>query len=434
MTEDSRFATGIFGLPTGRPTNDSQARDPLEVLASEFVAALRKGAEPQIEAVAAAHPELAAEIQELFPLLTAMEGWKAYRETTSYEHRSLETLPGGQFGDFRIVREIGRGGMGVVFEAEELNTARRVAIKVLPYLKSDARRALFQREASTAARLWHPHIVPVYNFGEHNGLCYYSMRLVRGVSLNWVIDRLGGHSGVVAAGDVSHGFDADTEDRHGESGDETSTPSPPGGLPIVAWRIARNSWFEIARVGAQVADALAFAHANGIVHGDIKPGNLLLDPAANVWVTDFGLSRNQGEPLEQASSGMAGTLRYLAPEQLSGRADVRADVYALGVTLFELSTRTPAFGTAELAVLTDPLRRPELPPARGVNPKIPRDLEAIILKAAAKDPAARYDSAASLRDDLLRFLAARPVRARGAAGWLRLLFRSGKATLPPTHL
>jgi hypothetical protein len=165
MTEDAQFATGIFGLPTGRPADGAHGRDPLEVLASEFVAALRQGEEPGIDALAASHPDLAVEIQDLFPLLTAMEGWKTYRETTSYEHRSLDTLPGGQFGDFRVIREIGRGGMGVVFEAEELNTARRVAIKVLPYLKSDSRRALFQREASTAARLWHPHIVPVYSFG-----------------------------------------------------------------------------------------------------------------------------------------------------------------------------------------------------------------------------------------------------------------------------
>jgi serine/threonine protein kinase len=316
--------------------------------------------------------------------------------------------------------------MGVVFEAEELNSARRVAIKVLPFLKSDARRALFQREASTAARLWHPHIVPVYSFGEHQGLCYYSMRLVRGVALNWVIDRLSGRQGAVAACDVSHGFENATEkptdEWKGEQLDEPQSPLPPGKLPLVTWRIARNSWFEIARIGAQVADALGYAHANGIVHGDIKPGNLLLDSAANAWVTDFGLSRNQSEPLEQASSGMAGTLRYLAPEQLSGHVEVRTDIYSLGVTLFELSTRKSAFASADFAALTDPLRRPELPRARQVNPKIPRDLEAIVFKAAAKDPAARYDSAASLRDDLLRFLAARPVRARGAAGWLRLPF------------
>jgi len=422
MTEDLRFSIGIFGLPTGRPSDGTHDRDPLEVIASDFVKALRQGEKPEIDAFAAAHPELAAEINDLFPLLAAMEGWKAYRETTSYEHRTLDILPGGQFGDFRIVREIGRGGMGVVFEAEELNTWRRVAIKVLPYLKSDARRALFQREASTAARLWHPHIVPVFSFGEHKGLCYYSMRLVRGVALNWVIARLSGHQGEIAASDVSRGFEATAGDAPGEPGGKPPREFPPGRLPIVAWRIARNSWFEIARVGAQVADALSYAHSNGIVHGDIKPGNLLLDSAANAWVTDFGLSRNQSEPLEQASSGMAGTLRYLAPEQFSGRIDARTDIYALGVTLFELSTRTPAFGAVDLATLTDPLRRPELPKARQVNPKVPRDLEAIVLKAAAKDPAARYESAANLHDDLVRFLGARPVRARGMAGWFRLPF------------
>jgi serine/threonine protein kinase len=422
MGDDAQFATDIYGLPSGRATNGAQERDPLEMLASDFVAALRRGEEPGIEAIAAAHPELSAEIHDLFPLLQAMEGWKAYREVTSYEHRSLDTLPGGQFGDFRIIREIGRGGMGVVFEAEELISSRRVAIKVLPFLKSDARRALFQREASTAARLWHPHVVPVYNFGEHKGLCYYSMRLVRGVALNWVIDRLSSHQGAVAASDVSQGFEGIAEEPDGHAGDQPHGRFPPGRLPIVAWRIARNSWFEIARIGVQVADALQYAHANGIVHGDIKPGNLLLDAAADAWVTDFGLSRNESEPLEQASSGLVGTLRYLAPEQFSGHIDARTDVYALGVTLFELSTRTPAFGAADRSMLVDPERRPELPSARQVNPKIPRDLEAIVFKATAKDPAARYESAASLRDDLLRFLAARPVRARGAAGWFRLPF------------
>jgi eukaryotic-like serine/threonine-protein kinase len=421
MTEDSRFATDIFGLPSGRATHGAQERDPLELLATEFVAGLRQGAEPAIESLVEAHPELAAEIQDLFPLLTAMEGWKTYRETTSYEHRSLETLSGGEFGDFRVIREIGRGGMGVVFEAEELRTARRVAIKVLPYLRSSTRRALFQREASTAARLWHPHIVPVYNFGEHEGLCYYSMRLVRGVGLNWVIDRLSGHQGSVVADDVSQGFEA-------AAAKPTSNPlvgtldGPPGQLPLVAWRIARNSWFEIARIGAQVADALEYAHINGTIHGDIKPANLLLDAAANAWVTDFGLSRNQNEPREHAPAGPGGTLRYLAPEQLSGHVDVRTDIYALGVTLFELSTRTPAFESADLARLTDPLRRPQLPRARQVNSKIPRDLEAIILKATAQKPSDRYAAAARLREDLLRFLAARPVRARGTAGWLRLPF------------
>jgi eukaryotic-like serine/threonine-protein kinase len=419
MADDAQFATDIYGLPTGRPTHAAQGREPLEVLASDFVAALRQGADPGIEEIANEHPELAAEILDLFPLLAAMEGWKAYRETTSYEHRSLDMLPGGRFGDFKVVREIGRGGMGVVFEAEELITARRVAIKVLPFLKSGTRRALFQREAQTAARLWHPHIVPVYSFGEHEEMCYYSMRLVRGVALNWVIDHLSGRQGAVMAADVSEEFEAMPAHPDNQSNGKPLDKRSAGALPLVAWRIARNSWFDIAKIGAQVADALEYAHANGIVHGDIKPGNLMLDSAANIWVTDFGLSRNEGE---QASTGIAGTLRYLAPEQLSGPGDARADIYALGVTLFELLTRASAFASVDSASLTDARRRPELPRARQINSKVPRDLEAIVAKAAAKDPALRYASATLLREDLLRFLAARPVRARGPAGWFRLPF------------
>jgi serine/threonine protein kinase len=223
------------------------------------------------------------------------------------------------------------------------------------------------------------------------------------------------------ASDVCEGFEAAATKATSNSSAETQE-SGAGKWPLVAWRIARNSWFEIARIGAQVADALEYAHVNGTVHGDIKPANLLLDSSANAWVTDFGLSRNQNEPLEHVTSGPGGTLRYLAPEQWSGQVDVRTDIYALGVTLFELSTRTPAFGSAALAWLTDHVRRPDLPRARQINSHIPRDLDAIICKATAKDPDARYPTAACLREDLLRFLAARPVRARGAVGWLRLPF------------
>ncbi len=191
MTDESaNFEPGIYGLPVERPTPIPSGRDPVEVLASEFLESLRGATRPDIEAYVKKHPELAEQIRELFPVLAALEDWKAYRERTSFEHRSIETLTNELFGEFCIVREVGRGGMGIVFEAREQSTARRVAIKVIPFLESKRLRESFEREARTAARLRHNHIVPVYAYGRHDGLSYYVMRLIEGVGLDWMIRQL----------------------------------------------------------------------------------------------------------------------------------------------------------------------------------------------------------------------------------------------------
>jgi eukaryotic-like serine/threonine-protein kinase len=304
MTDQQlNFDGAIYGLPRGRPVGGVCGREPLEVLASQFVDALREHQRPSIQEYARQHPALAAEIEELFPLLAAMEEWKLFRQRTSFDHRSLTTPGNPQFGDYQVIREIGRGGMGIVFEAEERPSMRRVAIKVLPFLSSSQRRERFEREAQTAARLRHPHIVPVSRFGEHDGLCYYVMPLIRGVGLDWVIANLSGKKGAVEAKDISAGFEnaggtaADLRPARDETHwnravlEESLSPTqqdPPdhGRFGAFSAGISRNSWREFARIGAQVADALHYAHLQGTLHRDVKPANLLLDGCGNVWVTD----------------------------------------------------------------------------------------------------------------------------------------------------
>lgn len=418
------FDTAIYGLPSQRTTDADQGRDALELLASRFLDELRRGQEPGVEAYAESYPDSADEIRELFPLLAAMEGWKSYRERHLFEHRTLKTLPNDRFGDFQIVREIGRGGMGIVFEAVAPRCARPVAIKVLPFLKTSTLRQKFEREAQTAARLRHRHIVPVHRFGEHEGVCYYVMPLIEGVGLDWVIDRLSGPQGAIDPRDIARRI-APVVPSQEPACDLPRVPRPTSNDATVAdeyettWRLTRNSWFDIARIGAQIADALHHAHSHGILHRDIKPANLLLDARGEIWVTDFGLAQSTETLVDGEHLTAAGTLRYLAPEQFEGRVDAQSDIYSLGLTLFELSTRTRAFPAPDRKSTIDLILNSALPRPRSLNPRIPRDLEAIVIKATARDASLRYRSAAELWADLVRFLHRRRVHARGALGWLR---------------
>jgi eukaryotic-like serine/threonine-protein kinase len=420
MTTETRdFEAGFYGLPVEQPVPRRSGREPLELVASEFLGALRSARRPEIGEYVRRHPELGDEIRELFPILAALEDWKFYRERTSFEHRSLGTLTNELFGNFRIVREVGRGGMGIVFEAQEQTTARRVAIKVIPFFQSSRLRESLEREARTAARLRHPHIVPVFAFGEHDGLCYYIMRLIEGVGLDWVIRQLESQP-VVLPRHIAAQFAAPLEgyDRPSEDGkralraESTSDFMTVDESPGFAAGLRRDSWSEIARIGAQVAHALHYAHQRGTLHRDIKPANLLLDADGRIWITDFGLAHSPEALAAHDSSRPAGTLRYLAPEQLSGRVDFRSDIYSLGVTLFEMLTRKPAYQARDRQSLVAAITQSALPRPRSLNAQIPRDLEAVILKATAKEPASRYASAVELWADLMRFLKGQRVKAR----------------------
>ncbi len=428
------FEPAIYGFPVRNPADAAHGREPLEVLASEFIDAVRQGRNPEIDAYVARNPELAGEIAELFPLLAAMEGWKAFRTRTSLEHRAISILASERFGDFRILREIGRGAMGIVFEAEEISSRLRVAVKVLPFLTTTELRERFEREAQTAARLKHPNIVPVSNFGEYDGLCYYVMQLVRGAGLDWLIQQLSGRRGVVFPHDILAQFAVGGRISQEEPSEEFGVEGPPSEKKSAAKSagsqagdeedasfangLGRDSWLLFAQIGEQIAGALEYAHARGTLHRDIKPANVLLDADGRIWLTDFGLAKETGELIEDTAAHPAGTLRYIAPEQFSGTIDVRSDIYSLGVTLFELLTRTSLFASEDRNSLVSQILQSPIPRVRDRNTWVPRDLDAVVARAMAKDPTHRYQTAKELRTDLVRFLNGQRVHARGVMGWL----------------
>jgi serine/threonine protein kinase len=367
----------------------------LAEMAEEFAARWRRGERPEVEEYAARAPALAERVRALFPTLMLLEGLAAAAPAEPTPRAEMPR-PGETFGAYRVGGEIGRGGMGVVYEAEQISLGRRVALKVLPLRGGDsgARLERFLREARTAASLHHGNVVPVFDVGQCGGVPYYAMQLIDGVSL----DRLG------------HAAPAPTT----AEGDEQAVQAPAAAAVRVPQGQERFRW--AADVGRQAAEGLAHAHQRGVIHRDIKPSNLMIDARGNVWITDFGLARRLEEDVALTASGqVVGTPRYASPEQAAAAkrpVDHRTDVYSLGATLYELVTRRPAFdGPTPLDVLLSILERQPVPP-RKLDPAIPRDLETIVLKAMSKRPEDRYQTAHEMAEDLRRFLDGEPVRAR----------------------
>ena len=301
--------------------------------------------------------------------------------------------------------------MSIVYEAEHESLARRVALKVLaPRLSEDARaRARFEREARTVANMHHSNIVPLFEVGEDDGRCFIAMQLIAGRSLDRLIHEM----------------------RTARPDEITDSVEPQGGKSVAsesATEIIRADMLSstsdqfaaksgqhqqvrtIARIGLQAASALAYAHKRGIVHRDIKPSNILIDDNGVAWLTDFGLAKAGDDGVSQ-SGDIIGTLRYMSPERFQGTCDGSADVYALGLTLYELLTLRPAFEAADYLELIHVITNRELVTPRSVNRHIPVDLETIVLKAADKDPTARYSSE-EMAKDLRRFLGGEPIAAR----------------------
>ncbi|HLW66300.1 MAG TPA: serine/threonine-protein kinase, partial [Gemmataceae bacterium] len=311
-------------------------------------------------------------------------------------------------GDFRIIREVGRGGMGVVYEAEQLSLGRRVALKVLPYAATMDPRHLqrFRNEARAAASLHHEHIVPVHAVGNERGVHFIAMQFIEGVTLAQVIREL--HSPTTPA---------NTGDPTGEfiPAAGTSSTLAAAGLSTENGRRGLEFYRSVAKLMIQAAKALEHAHSMGVVHRDVKPGNLMIDSSGKLWVTDFGLARFGTDADLTMSGDFVGTLRYMSPEQAlahHGLVDHRTDVYALGATMYELLTGKPAVSGEDKQEILRQIAFEELVAPRQGDNSIPADLEVIVLKALEKTPEDRYATAQELAEDLRRHLENRPIAAR----------------------
>jgi serine/threonine protein kinase/WD40 repeat protein len=430
-------------------SNPQSETDRVESLAEDFVDRYRRGERPSVTEFARGHPDLAVRIRDLFPALVVME------ELGSVGGASADSRPGlldaavasvpQQLGDYRILREVGRGGMGVVYEAVQESLGRHVALKVLPSRGrlDPTHLERFRREARAAAHLHHTNIVPVFGVGQHDGTHYYAMQFIAGQGLDQVLGELRR---------LRHAFKAQKRPA-GEAGgdDDANAPAPArtlllgtsdtslkidgfesgesatkavrtpvrltessAGVSTTGLRdpTERQFFRSVAQVGLQVAEALAYAHRQGIFHRDVKPSNLLLDARGTVWVTDFGLAKAEGAQELTMPGDVVGTLRYMAPERFKGRSDGRGDVYSLGMTLYELLTLRPAFEAPDRAGLMEKILHAEPPRPRKLDPLVPRDLETVVLKAIAREAGERYASADAMGEDLRRFLADRPILAR----------------------
>ncbi len=385
-----------------------------------------------------------------------------------------------ELGDYRIGRELGRGGMGIVYEATQLSLRRTVALKVLPFaaVLDHQQVTRFRNEAHAAASLHHPNIVPVFAVGSERGVHYYSMQLIDGHTLEQAIKELLTGSRLSTTWSKSDLESRRCRSKQSSSDQDRSEPSllpprPPSAADHQSTLIApeadgeenesasassavesKTSRAPSMRCGAPtdhaklagstdngltdagttvrtirnrnfiqssvqlmicVAEAIDFAHQQGVIHRDIKPSNLLIDAGGKVWVADFGLARVRGLGDLTAEGKVMGTARYMSPEQIAGRRqeiDHRTDIYSLGVTLYELLTLTPAFRGSNRDQLIHAVENTSPMAPRRINPSIDVDLETIVLKSIAKSKDDRYATAGELADDLRRFLAGEPTRAR----------------------
>ena len=343
------------------PTPDSAGE--LASILDNYMAALQAGRAPDRRLLVQAHPTLATELE------ACLAGIEFIHQATGPATDLPATL-----GEFRIIRELGRGGMGVVYEAEQTPLRRVVALKVLRFgvvADPEAMRR-FQREAETVARLHHTNIVPIFAVGCERGVHYYAMQYIAGRSLTDVL-----------------------------------AESQRSGKPLPC--------DEVAAWGLQAAEALADAHQRGVIHRDIKPSNLLLDGDGVVWLTDFGLAKRMDEATLTVDGALMGTPRYMSPEQaasLRQPVDRRTDIYSLGATLYELATARPLFGPAEPQLMIAQILTEEPARPRQLRAGLPRDLETVILTCLAKEPLKRYQSAQALASDLRAVIEGRPIQAR----------------------
>jgi eukaryotic-like serine/threonine-protein kinase len=346
---------------------EDPASTDLDAAVEAYFRELRQTGSADLEAIARRVAGREQEFKELVETLRVLEAAATSQPPSGGDAPGRERI-----GRFRLVRQLGRGGMGVVHEAVDETLDRPVALKLLPGHATLEERevARFQREAHAAARLSHPHIVSIYGVGFDEGVHWIAMQLIRGESVEQLLRRA-----------REHGVHP---------------------LPIA----------DVVRHSIAVADALAAAHREGILHRDVKPSNLLIDEHGEIWVTDFGLAKSTDSATLTRTGEAVGTPRYMAPEAFAGWADPRTDVWGLGATLYEMLAGRPAFDGGDRAQLLKQISDVEPPPLRRVDPAIPRDLATVATRCLQKEPNARYATARALADDLRSFAAGEPIRAR----------------------
>jgi tetratricopeptide (TPR) repeat protein len=422
---------------TATPANDrdrSAAADAeLAAVLDAYLAALEAGHAPDPECLLAEHARIADRLRACLAGIRLVKGGAQGLGGGGRAEERAEVAAGTPLGDFRLLREVGRGGMGVVYEAEQLSLGRRVALKVLPFAGAlDARQLQrFKNEAQAAAHLQHQNIVPVHFVGCDRGVHYYAMQFIDGRTLAAVIAELRRERGAGRR----PGPDATTPyapqppapgSTGGNGTPDATAPATPVGRTAAAQtvtgsvtpgsglsRAAYGRW--VARLGEQAAEALEHAHQLGVVHRDVKPGNLLLDGRGNLWVADFGLAHFQSQGGLTMSGDLVGTLRYMSPEQALAKrvvVDHRTDIYSLGTTLYELLVLEPAYRGKDREELLRQIAFEEPKAPRRLDRAIAPELETIVLKAMSKNPDERYQTAQELANDLRHYLEDRPIRAR----------------------
>ncbi|MFN6138449.1 MAG: serine/threonine-protein kinase [Planctomycetota bacterium] len=388
-------------LPSGpiadqTDTDDSQLDEHLALLVTELTDRLHKGQPVDLHQVCSEHPLcrhnplLADELRAIWGTIIVTDAIGSHEVRLMGDSNAAISdsnvwrmnLP-CNFGDYRLIEEVGRGGMGVVYRAEQISLGRQVAVKMIlkDQLASESERQRFFAEARATARLQHTGIVPVYDVGEIDGRPYFAMQYIQGRTLQELIN--------------THSIDE------------------------------RQS----VRVVAMIAQAVDFAHQNGILHRDIKPSNILVDSNGIARLTDFGLAKHTdaGESLTRTGV-VLGTPSYMSPEQASGRMgniSPASDVYSLGSVLYHALTGRPPFvGKTTMDMLLQVMEQ-DPPNPRLLNPKIDRDLEMVLVRCLQKPPDLRYPSAAKLASDLNAYLKDEPISARSGqfaqvvARWFR---------------
>ncbi len=433
-----------------------EIQDEIAILLDRYASYLEQGDETLAAALLDAHPELrdswGNHLESLQLLCRATRSKSAEAQRRNPDITNDESI----LGDYRLNREIGRGGMGIVYEATQLSLRRNVALKILPFaaVLDKQQVARFRNEAQAAASLHHPHIVPVFAVGCERGVHYYSMQLIDGRTLDQVFTELRPQQvGQAEARSKAHNIDKPIAaasvvraNSAGDLADQTTMEAPMvplersanptsamagetssgfGNNSTQAHLLSRASTVQSIRSRGYVhdtveliicvAEALDFAHRQGVVHRDIKPSNLLVDSTGKIWVADFGLARVRGVGNLTAAGSVLGTARYMSPEQIKGlpqEIDHRTDIYSLGITLYELLTLQPAFKARNRELLFKAIESDEPISPRRLNSTVATDLETIVLKAIAKNRSERYATAGEMAADMRRFLEGKPTHAR----------------------